>query len=536
MKPYHLTGMSKQDGVATLPISLILLVLLTLITVYAARVGVLETRTSANKQRTEQAFSAAEAAIEQTFGFVGFNRDLVLSDDTGGWMNAGSTYKWGTCPSGDAELPCSSSTDRTAWLVIKNIPSLTLTNCTDNDSNNTGGADGIPDGLCDDQTTYPNGISNAFGEHLYVHLMSRCRDADNNKTCDDATPRPADYPFITIVAGGQSADESGQSQIMQTMFFYDQGSGTAGAPAPLVAGGSFTGSGGFEIVSNPDVNKDKAGSIGSNKVAIWAKENVTFDTGSKKTCREGNPGSVGYLTVAVASNTSPSYASVEAYVPTNDQVVIIRDFYSNGEDLYLCRNCTCPSSLSEGAITINGDTEEDDILDIDSNYGKWLDTTFPDDLFMLFTGTPQDKWRTFKASLAAQGRVVACGDLGPSSKGWYWIVGPCAYAGGSPDIGGPNNIVRVVIEKPTGLTGSLLRINSNIYVWGVFFAFDPDEGNIEVDLNGSPTFYGSLMSNTSINPLTGNYKARYLPELFEPDPDSLDDSGLARLPGSWRDY
>jgi len=524
---------NKQTGAITLPISLILLVLLTLITVYAARVGVLETRTSSNKQRAEQAFSATEAAIEQTASFISYNFERVLSTGTNGWMNAGSAVRWGTCPASDDELPCSSASDRTAWLVIKNVPSLALTSCTDKDSDNTGAVDNIPDGLCDSDATQ---ISKSVGDAIYVHLMTRCRDANNDKTCDDATPRPADYPYITIVANGESADETGKSVVMQTIFFYDQGSGTAGAPAPLVAGGAFTGSGGFEIVSNPDVNQGKAGSIGSNKVAIWAKQNVTFDTGSKKTCREGNPGAIGFLKDAAPSNSSPIYQSVEDYVPTNDQVVIIRNFYSNNEDLYLCRNCTCPTTIQEGAITLNGDTEEDDILDIDNNYGKWLDTTFPSDLFLLFTKTPEDDWRTFKASLASQGRVVSCSSLGPSSKGWYWIVGPCAYAGGSPDIGGPNNIVRVVIEKPSSMSGSLLRINSNIYIWGVFFAFDPDHGNIDVDLNGSPTFYGSLMSNTSINPLSGNYKARYLPDLFAADPDSLNDSGFARLPGSWKDY
>lgn len=515
---------TRQNGAITLPISLILLILLTLITVYAARVGVLETRTSSNKQRAEQAFSATEAAVEQTASFISYNFERVLSTDTNGWMNAGSAVKWSACPENDDELPCSSADDRTSWLVIKNVPSLTLTSCTDKDSDNTGAVDNIPDGLCDSDATL---ISKSVGDALYVHLMTRCRDANNDKTCDDATARPADYPFITVVANGESADQTGKSMVMQTIFFYDNGSGTAGAPAPLVAAGSVTGGGNFNIVVNPDVKKDTVGSMASNKLSIWSNADVVVGS-SSATCYEGESGVNGYLETATGNNL-PTYTKAN-YVPTNNQVVIIQDYYSNGEDLYLCRSCTCPNDTKDGAISLNGGTEEDDILDIDSDTGKWLDTTFPSDLFRMFTGTPETDWQSFKQSLASQGRLITnCAALDHNSIGWYWLEGDCSLTGGNDDVGGPNNPVRVIIQGN-------LDIRSNIYVWGVFFAFSPTHATLNVSLNGSPTFYGALLSNTSLNLSNGSYKARYLPNLLSDDPDSLNDSGFARLPGSWKDY
>lgn len=522
-----------QQGVATLPISLILLILLTLITVYAARVGVLETRTSANKQRAEQAFTASELVLEQGISFVSFNFERVNSSATNGWMNAGSSVKWATCPAGDAELPCSSASDRTAWLAIKNIPALTLTDCVDKDSDDNAGngVDNIPNGLCDSD---PTKVSKAFGEQRYVHLMTRCRDANNDKICDDATPRPANYPYITVVTGGESADNSGKAQVMQTVFFYDMGSGVAGAPAPLTAAGSIAGGGNFNIVVNPDIKIDSPGSIGSNKLSVWAKKDVVVGS-SSATCFEGEAGINGFLMNATGMGI-PHYTKTN-YVPDpNKQVVVIDDFYANHQDLYLCRNCACPNNTKDGAISLNGTTVEDDILDSESasgvpHVGKWKDTTFPLDLFKLFTNYPESEWRTYKALLASRGRVVSsCAALNHNSQGEYWVEGNCTVTGGSDDIGGPNSVVRVIVEGN-------VDIRANVYIWGVMFVFSPTHATLDVNLNGSPTFYGAMLSNTDLNLSNGSYKSRYLPILFtNTDDTTLPHSGFARLSGSWQDY
>ena len=67
----------REKGAAVLPITLILLLLVTLITIYAARVGILETRTSANKVRFDQAFSAAEFGVQQGLMFVQANASYL---------------------------------------------------------------------------------------------------------------------------------------------------------------------------------------------------------------------------------------------------------------------------------------------------------------------------------------------------------------------------------------------------------------------------------------------------------------------------
>ena len=53
-----------QRGVATLAISLIILFLVTIVTLYTANTSVLEQKVSANQYRSDQAFSAANAGEE----------------------------------------------------------------------------------------------------------------------------------------------------------------------------------------------------------------------------------------------------------------------------------------------------------------------------------------------------------------------------------------------------------------------------------------------------------------------------------------
>lgn len=519
-----------QQGAVTLPVALILLVLLTLITVFAAQVGVLETRTSANKQRAEESFAAAEALSQQAIRFIEYNQTHVVSTGTNGWLNAASAVKWEVCSASDPladELPCADETTPGLWMVVKNVPVISLdTSCVDKDSddNSGNGVDNIPNGLCDSDTTK---FSAASGKQLYVHLMARCRNANNDNSCDDTPARPNDYPIMTIVAGGESGDESGKSYVTESVFFYESGTDPSSFPAPLVAAGNITGGGNFNIVVNPDIGKDNEDTLGSNKLAVWAEGNVTVGS-SSATCYEGEPGVNGFLTNA--TGTSTTHESVDAYVPSNTQVHIIQNYYGNGESLYLCRNCACPSSTANGAISPPSSTEEDDILDQDSNSGRWLDTAFPDDVFMMIFGIPEERYNTIKdAAIRADHKYSDCSSLGTSSEGLYWIDGDCLRTASDGDIGSPSKPVIIVVEGN-------VEIRSNVYIWGVFFAFSPTHATLDVNLNGSPTFYGSLISNTNINMSSGTYKQRYIPNLFDALSGTTGGKGYARLPGSWRDY
>ena len=53
-----------QHGVATLAVSLVILFLVTMVTLYTARTSIMEQKVSANLYRSEQAFAAASGALE----------------------------------------------------------------------------------------------------------------------------------------------------------------------------------------------------------------------------------------------------------------------------------------------------------------------------------------------------------------------------------------------------------------------------------------------------------------------------------------
>jgi Tfp pilus assembly protein PilX len=69
-KQHNQNCLSKQHGAAVLLVSIVLLIGVTLITVFAARVGVMDQRISANEKRHTEAYTAAEAGLDETLSFV----------------------------------------------------------------------------------------------------------------------------------------------------------------------------------------------------------------------------------------------------------------------------------------------------------------------------------------------------------------------------------------------------------------------------------------------------------------------------------
>jgi hypothetical protein len=557
--PYLIT----QRGVATLPISLIILVLMTIITLYAARVGVLETRTSANKQRAEQAFSAAEFASEQGVAFTQFNEERIFSTvaASGGWSSTNMTpstsaVKWITCPESTDSVfnglseeyipPCAFIADddeRERWMIVLNAPSISLSStCADVKVNGTtDDAHKYPDGRCDDDS----GFSQVAGKDARMHLMTKCRDLNADGDCDNL--QPYDYPVITILAAAQSADGTGISRIEQSVLFYDAFPGDTNSPAPLMAAGLAGTGGNFNIVVNPDADPKTPL---EQPLALWTGGNVTITSGAAGTCYLGDVGVNGFLGSGGATTTGTYYAlDSTTHLPTATQKTIT-----------LCRTCTCPTAATaahdptSGAITIEDSwPPEEDILDIDdegANEGhinKWLDTTFPNDLFQFIFGVPAASYQVIKDNA----QVLECDEFvelgthastraSTGANGVYWIEGDCAINGGD-DIGwfGPTSLTPGDAGYTDGpaivvIEGNL-RVNGTSQLVGIFFVFSPTNAQLEVDLGGGPTFYGALLSNNTLD-LTGTYKARYEQVVF----DNLNSGGVARgfarLPGSWKDY
>lgn len=449
-----------QRGVGTLPISLILLVLMTLITVYAARVGMLETRTASNKVRAEEAFQAAENGVEQGIMYIGQNRGLIDSTATNGWMNSASTIKWVSCTASTTALPCGDGTTNVygaTWLYISNVGS---------------------------QTLQPSQGSYA------LHLLTPCRDNDSNGTCDNSPARPYNAPPITVMAEGQSADQTGRAVLRQAAFFYAFGGGNGAAPVPMMAPGSIGNGGTFHVVANPDA----AGR--GVPLSGWSNTNITL-SGSATTCH------------------------LEEFLATDSTHTTQTD--EDGNIITMCAGCICPNT-GPGVLSASG-TENYDILDVDGNVGVNPDSTyFPADMFEYVFGVPTAQYAIIKG----QATILAdCSTLTTASSGLYWITGNCNPPG---NIGSYAHPVLLVVEGTS-------KINSNNYMFGVLFAFSTNPAaTLSVDLNGTPTLYGAILSNANVSLSNGNYKMRFDARVMVNLADDASGRGLGKVAGSWADF
>lgn len=99
----------KQQGAATLLVSIVLLIGVTLITIFAARIGVMDQRISGNEYRHKEAKSAADAALDQAASFIANNTDLYAG-------TVGGTYPWVPCTGAIAsQFPCANSAGTTIY-------------------------------------------------------------------------------------------------------------------------------------------------------------------------------------------------------------------------------------------------------------------------------------------------------------------------------------------------------------------------------------------------------------------------------------
>src|SRR5699024_8278461 len=82
----------------------------TFVTLYAARIGVMAQRISANEFRAEQAFTAAEAGVEEGIAYLRGSKKQI------------NLWHWKECKRGNVDSPCSKIVEnRDHWLFIKDV-------------------------------------------------------------------------------------------------------------------------------------------------------------------------------------------------------------------------------------------------------------------------------------------------------------------------------------------------------------------------------------------------------------------------------
>ncbi len=224
----------RQRGYATLVISMVILVMLTLMTLYAGRVGVMEQKTSANYVRASESQLAAENAIELGIGYLSESVDL-------------QALTWTDC-TGVTTVPCGDGASNIYGAGYIHIANITP------DANNP------PPALGSGLTTYQ------------LHFVTR----ENNNGAIALKPYPR--PVINMVAEGIGADNSARALIKQSVNYYKQTTGTVAAP--LIAAGTISkpGAGNFSVVVNPN------GGGPGVPLSTWAGSDAFAAGGSWASC------------------------------------------------------------------------------------------------------------------------------------------------------------------------------------------------------------------------------------------------------------
>src|SRR3990172_6016758 len=217
---------ARQQGMATLVVSMVLLLAITLMIFSSAKIGVSEQRSASNDVRAKEAIAVAEAAIDNALLYLEANKTFVNNaSSSSGWLYTGAgAAKWQACSSSDSAPPCGNGTANVYpsliagnWERYSNVTNMTPLS-----------------------STYT----------AAVHYVT-----PNLGTA--ASPVVSDYPTIHIIADVKSATVNGadvdplagRTQVKQTV----QGFSllNTNPDSVMMAGGNVGLSGSFKIWGNP---------------------------------------------------------------------------------------------------------------------------------------------------------------------------------------------------------------------------------------------------------------------------------------------
>lgn len=506
MKPFP--GMKKQCGAALLLVVMILIVLSTMI-FFNARITAYEQIISGNDRRSKLATHAAEAGISHAKRY--FSRNIrALSLNIGGeWLPSGSD-------GGEHWKPCKGV----------NLVDFDRHPCSVAPAAADGRADGfvrenvfyyVEGGTVDPLNTYlplqalvqdSTDAAPLVSIDLYKVQALLCAidyDQDNfdpanavtlAKCSASGTPSGINVAIKLVSTGYADANETaaeGGAEAIITQILANVEPGGGPPVAPLMSFSAVEPGGTLNIVVNSN-----AGGIGV-PISIWSRNNAVISTGSVATCE---------LEEFMATQSSDKWRSwTDGY----------------GVEYNTCDSCTCPDKESLGALSHSFPPARKyfDVVDNDPAY--------PDDIFEYYFGVARTEYRQVRD--AADTILADCSTVDTTTlSGLVWVDGFCDLSG---------KIVSTATAPVALVASKGVKLNANTIMYGVLIITDPDlppadqaAGAIRVELNGGPVLYGALIFDPGAAALAGGFTIVYIKEILKNiHPLIL----LGDLSGSWSD-
>ena len=472
----------RQRGFLTVFTGVLILVMLTLMMIYAIRVGVAEQRMSANEVRQKLALHAAEAGIQHAKEFFIANSALVASDridklpdGTDGWLAPGAE-RWLPCSgvdlsAGHGTHPCFAEPD--------------LARRADSYFYSFGGVSEV---ALATNAILPGTAEEVTVQALLCKLMvSEFTNPPVQGCSKDPTIADEYHYMVTLLARGRADCANGSCQaealVSEPLANYGVLSGGNGAGVPLTTRTSWPPSGNAEIIPNPN-----GGGVGV-PVSVWMNANPNCGLSA-----EVDP-------------SSGAWATCE-----------LHEWYETDQvpaNLECAGSCSCSKSES-----ISYTTGIDDIIGIDLD----RDPEFPCDLFTFYFGIPKTHYEAIKSQAII---IDDCSELGPNSYGTYWAMGPLCHIGANAVIGSQHAPVMLISAA------SVTRFNGGTKLFGTFYLTDVEDPNATLTSNGNNTIYGAAIIDGAIGAFTGTFQLVYVETVAR---ITAGTGGIGSLAGGWTDF
>ena len=491
-------GASRQDGGLTIFTAVTVLVLMTLMLLYAARIGLFEQRTSANEARQKTAFHVAEATLDRSLEYLVANADRILSssvdafpDGAGGFTGDGwfALNRWDTCPANvSGGGPCK-------FLDTNDNDDLT-------DELGAGFQAWYYDGNGDDSWSSADFVPVPIGDlpantTARVSLLMCFVDLGSggpNSVCQSAPPSEDEEPetfmvLNALVYGYADCTDINniatcQAEATVTRPFSNY-KNLRGSPAvPLTSKTVFPPGGTAEVVPNPD-----GGGVGV-PLSAWVNRNLAC----------------GGASLPIDGYGSWATCEMHEWYDRDDVPVGVE-----------CDQNTCSCTVDEAISYSQGQTTYAGIDIVP-------DDQFPCDLFEFYFGVPRTAYQIVKAGATI---ISNCNGLGPASSGLYWVSGGTCQINSNTKVGSPNNPVIIISAATT------TRLNGGAEIFGLLYVFDGEDASAELVTAGTTTVYGAVVVDATMGNYNGTFQIVYNEGVLA---DASGINGIGGVSGGWRDF
>ncbi len=535
------------------------LLLASLMSIYAVKVGVFEQRSSGNDLRAKLVQNVADAGLTQGVEHVLANMDTLLNTDTG----------WTACGANDVSFPCGAiAASRRSTMMYYSGGSTGAAPL--NAGNFAGRFLPFPDPVAtvNNNFTVVNGVG-----------MLKCRlvpkPLGGAAECTTGPHVAGGLYAVTLVSVAAMGGENARATAIKSFATNSQFPNAAAHP-PVMASGTITLRGGIQVVTNPNAAGPGV------PVSVWTRRPLDAG-GTPDTCYQDE----------FYRSGSPTWYPTTTGINPNDQIL-------------RCDNCDCGTgALTSGqGNTCNGGM---DILANPADCGPNEDVRpqeFPCDLFehvfgikawddtngdyfcetLRYTDDPTDAnladgvrqigvdeaWLADKANwivtdltgfgarFAGDARVISCSAV-PGKSGIVWVrTGEC---GDDMTIGSPTAPVLLVHDGNGNNSPSLQNMvlfglifvrstynypvcnaptpggacPSNYNVSGSFTLNSTTGGTPEFKLNGRSVIYGSAVVQGQFNKGNGTSAVVYNDKVLGALGGLVGKPDVFSLPGAWTD-